>query len=212
MIIRPNQTLELIWIGWLISWLAASFWSGRTRKRVATTETWTYRAAIIAGGILLTPWTAWVLAETPIWEVGYGGAYALAAIMLAGLFLTWWARIHLGRLWSGVITLQEDHRLIDTGPYAFVRHPIYTGLIIALLATAAAEATVPALLGAALMTFGFWLKARSEEQFLMVELGPDAYRSYCRRVPMLIPLMSRRAGASGREPRASRSRAREEKI
>jgi protein-S-isoprenylcysteine O-methyltransferase Ste14 len=199
MIIRPNQILELIWIGWLISWLAASFWVGRARKRVAAAETWTYRAAIIAGAILLAPWTAWVLAETPIWEVGYGGAYGLAVIMLAGLFLTWWARIHLGRLWSGVITRHEDHRLIDTGPYAFVRHPIYTGLVTALLATAAAEATVPALLGAALMTFGFWLKARSE--------GPDAYRAYCRRVPMLVPFMSRRTGASGRETRGSRLRA-----
>jgi len=119
-----------------------------------------------SGGILLMPWTAWMLAEKRIWDVDYNGAYALAGVMLAGLLLTWWARLHLGRLWSSAISRKQDHSVVDTGPYAFVRHPIYTGLITALLATAAAEATVTALLGAALIVFGLWLKARSEEVFL----------------------------------------------
>ncbi len=189
---HPSAVLELIWIAWLCSWVAASFWSGRTQKRVATLETWTYRAAMIAGGILLVPWTVPVLGERQIWQVSYSGAYALAAVMLVGLGLTWWARIYLGRLWSSVITRKEGHRIIDTGPYAMVRHPIYTGLIIALLATAAAEARVTALIGAALVIFGIWLKARSEERFLMAELGPDVYGAYCRRVPMLVPLLPHR--------------------
>jgi len=191
-IIGPTEVLELIWIGWLISWIVASLWSSPMQKCVATSETWTYRAAIITGSILLMPWTAWVLAEKQIWNVDYNGAYALAGMMLAGLSLTWWARLHLGRLWSSAITRKEDHRIVDTGPYAFVRHPIYAGLITAILATAAAEATVTALFGAALIAFGFWLKARSEECFLAAELGPEAYRSYCRRVPMLVPFLPHR--------------------
>jgi protein-S-isoprenylcysteine O-methyltransferase Ste14 len=112
--------------------------------------------------------------------------------MLTGLALTWWARIHLGRLWSSAITRKEEHRLIETGPYEYVRHPIYTGLIIALLATAASEATPVAVLGAVLIALGLWLKARTEERFLLTELGPDAYESYRRRVPMLIPFVSHR--------------------
>ncbi len=192
MIHHPSEILDLIWIGWLISWVAASSWSGLTQKRIATLTAWTYRAAMIAGGILLIPLTPWLLAEKRIWEVGYDGAYALTGVMLLGLAFTWWARIYLGRLWSSAITRKEGHRIIDTGPYGLVRHPIYTGLIIALLATAAAEARVTALLGAALIIFGLWLKARSEERFLTVELGPDAYGSYCRRVPMLIPFLPRR--------------------
>jgi protein-S-isoprenylcysteine O-methyltransferase Ste14 len=191
-IIRPSETLELIWIVWLVSWVAASFWSSPMQKRVAKLETWTYRAAIIAGGILLMPWTAWMLAEKRIWDVDYNGAYALAGVMLAGLLLTWWARLHLGRLWSSAISRKQDHSVVDTGPYAFVRHPIYTGLIAALLATAAAEATVTALLGAALIVFGLWLKARSEECFLTAQLGPEAYGSYCRRFPMLVPFLPHR--------------------
>ena len=189
MIISTNEIFELIWIAWLVSWVAASFWSHRIKKRDATCQTWTYRVAIIAGSILLAPWTAQALAEKPLWEVDYAGAYALAGVMLAGISLTWWARTHLGRLWSSAITLKEGHRVISTGPYAYVRHPIYTGLITALLATAAAEATVAALVGAALIVFGLWLKAHAEERFLMVELGADAYGSYCRRVPMLVPFL-----------------------
>ena len=189
MIIRPTETFEVIWIGWLVSWVAASFWSGRTAKRATTWETWAYRVAIFAGALLIAPWTATALGERPIWEVGNTGAYALVGVMLAGLLLTWLARIHLGRVWSSAITRKDEHRIIDTGPYAFVRHPIYVGIITALIATAIIEATLVALVGAVLITLGLWLKARAEERFLMQELGPDAYQSYCRRVPMLIPFL-----------------------
>ena len=192
MTIHPNQVLEFIWIGWLISWIAASFWAARPQKRAGTLETWTYRAVMIAGGILLAPWTGPLLREKPMWEISYGGAFALAAVMLAGLLLTWWARIYLGPLWSSVITRKKDHRIVDSGPYAFVRHPIYTGLVIALLATAAAEGRATALAGAALVIFGVWLKARAEERFLTAEFGAEIYASYCRRVSMLIPLPHRR--------------------
>ena len=186
---RQSAILELIWVVWLCSWVAASFWSGRTQKRIGSLDTWTYRAAMIAGGILLVPLTAQVLGEKPIWPVSYGGAYVLAAVMVAGLAFTWWARIYLGRLWSSEITRKEDHRIVDTGPYGIVRHPIYTGLILALLATAVAEATVTGLIGAALIIFGIYLKASSEERFLRSELGADAYELYRRRVPMLIPFL-----------------------
>jgi protein-S-isoprenylcysteine O-methyltransferase Ste14 len=192
MTIQPNRVLEIIWIGWLISWVAASFWSNRAQKRAATLETWSYRAAMIAGGVLLVPWTGPLLGEKTIWSVSYPVICALAVLMLAGLALTWWARIYLGPLWSSVITRKEDHKIIDTGPYAFVRHPIYSGLIIALIATAAAEARLSGLLGAALVILGVWMKARTEERFLLTELGAETYGAYCLRVPMLIPFLPRR--------------------
>ena len=139
----------------------------------------------------MTPW-AQVVGERRIWEVGDDITYGLIVVMLLGLLLTSLSRIHLGRLWSSAITRKQRHRVVDTGPYAFMRHPIYTGIITAVLATAAIEATFSALAGAAFICFGLWLKARVEERFLMVELGPDDYRSYCRRVPMLIPFLWRR--------------------
>jgi protein-S-isoprenylcysteine O-methyltransferase Ste14 len=186
----PGEAFKVIWVGWVVSWVAASWWSGRTEKRAATCETWIYRIVIFAGAILIAPWTSRALVERPTWQLGYYGAFALVAVMLMGLGLTWWARILLGSLWSSAITRKEKHRLVDTGPYAFVRHPIYTGLIIALLATAAIEATPVALLGALMIALGLWVKARAEEHFLLSEPGPEAYAYYRRRVPMLIPFMA----------------------
>jgi protein-S-isoprenylcysteine O-methyltransferase Ste14 len=188
--------LALIWIAWLISWVVASFWSGRTEKHVMAWDSRAYRVPIIAGALLLTPWTAQALAEEPVWHVGNAGTYALAALTLAGTLLTWWARMHLGRLWSSAITRKEGHRVIDTGPYGLVRHPIYTGLIAAILATGAAVATVTALLGALMIAFGLWQKARMEEHFLTIELGADAYGPYCGRVPMLVPFLPHRYSGS----------------
>jgi protein-S-isoprenylcysteine O-methyltransferase Ste14 len=191
-IIQPNQTFQVIWIAWVVSWIAASFWSGRTAKRVTTSETWIYRIIIFAGALLIAPWTAQALGESRIWQIGDYAAYALVGVMLIGLALTWWARMQLGRLWSSAITRKEEHRLIETGPYALVRHPIYTGIMTALLATAATEATLSALLGAVLIAIGLWVKARAEERFLLAELGPDAYESYRRHVPMLVPFAPHR--------------------
>ncbi len=140
----------------------------------------------------MTPWAAQLLGEKRIWGIDNNVAYGLIIVMLLGLLLTWLARIYLGRLWSSAITRKERHRVIDSGPYAYMRHPIYTGIITAVLATAAIEATVTALVGAAFICSGLWLKARIEERFLMIELGADDYRSYRRRVPMLIPFLPRR--------------------
>ncbi len=187
----PTQLLAIIWIAWLISWVAASFWQGQTKKHVMTLDSSRYRLPILAGAVLFTPWTAEVLGEKALWQFGNAGIYVLAAVTLAGISFTWWARIHLGRFWSNAITHKEGHHVVDTGPYGIVRHPIYTGLITGMLATGIAVGTVTAILGALLISFGMWQKARMEERFLTEELGADAYGSYCRRVPMIIPFMPR---------------------
>jgi protein-S-isoprenylcysteine O-methyltransferase Ste14 len=188
----PTQLLALIWVAWLISWAVGSFWSGRTEKHVMTWDSRAYRIPILAGAVLFTPWTAQVLGEQPIWHVGNTGTYLLAGVTLAGTLFTWWARIHLGRFWSNAITRKEGHRVIDTGPYGLVRHPIYTGLIGAILATGIGVGTISALAAAVLITFGLWQKARMEEGFLTTELGAEAYGPYCNRVPMLVPFLPQR--------------------
>jgi protein-S-isoprenylcysteine O-methyltransferase Ste14 len=183
----PTELLALIWLAWLASWVAASFWSGQTKKHVMTLESSRYRIPILVGGILFTPVVGRLLGETSLWQFGNVAVYFLAAVTIAGIAFTWWARLHLGRFWSNTITHKEGHRVIDTGPYGFVRHPIYTGLIVGMLATGVAVGTISAMLGAVLISFGMWQKARMEEVFLTTELGADAYGAYCRRVPMLFP-------------------------
>jgi protein-S-isoprenylcysteine O-methyltransferase Ste14 len=159
------------------------------QEHVMTADSLKYRLPIIAGAVLFMPLAGKVLGEKPLWQFGNGGVYVLACLVLAGISFTWWARIHLGRFWSNAITHKEGHQVIDTGPYGLVRHPIYTGLIAGMLVTGFAVGTVTAILGAALISLGMGLKARMEEGFLTAELGADAYGSYCRRVPMLIPFL-----------------------
>jgi len=118
----------------------------------------------------------------------WGGPRAtLFALVLVGLAFAWWARIHLGRLWSSSVTRKAGHRVVDSGPYAVVRHPIYTGLLLSIAATAAEQGSVRAILGLLAFIVGFSIKARLEERFLSAELGPGDYEGYRRRVPMLIP-------------------------
>jgi protein-S-isoprenylcysteine O-methyltransferase Ste14 len=185
----PTQLLAIIWILWVISWVVASFWSGQTKKNVMSSDSLKYRSLIYMGATLFLPLTGKLLGETPLWQFGNFGVYVLACLVLAGISFTWWGRIHLGRFWSNAITHKEGHQVIDTGPYGMVRHPIYTGLIAGMLVTGIAVGTVTAMLGAALISLGMGLKARMEEGFLSAELGADAYGSYCRRVPMLIPFL-----------------------
>jgi protein-S-isoprenylcysteine O-methyltransferase Ste14 len=185
----PTQLIALIWVAWLLSWAIGSFFSAKTEKHVRTWDSRAYRIPILIGAVLLTPWTARILGERPLYQVGSTSVYVLAALTLAGTLFTWWARIHLGRFWSNAITRKEGHRVIDTGPYGLVRHPIYTGLIGAMLATGLAVATVSAMLGVFGIAFGLWQKARMEEGFLSTELGADAYEPYRRRVPMLVPFL-----------------------
>ena len=84
---------------------------------------------------------------------------------------------------------------MDTGPYRFVRHPIYFGLLLSLLAAAVAKGSGFGFAGFAALLFGIWTKARQEERWLGRELGTDLYAEYCRRVPMLLPF-----GPTARRP------------
>jgi len=103
-----------------------------------------------------------------------------------GMLFSIWARVSLGRNWSGRVVLKHGQELIFTGPYEPVTTQIYTGLLVALAGSALYEGRLRALLGLAFFAIGFWLKARSEEDLLEREFG-DQYRSYRARTPMLIP-------------------------
>src|SRR5882757_1765769 len=162
------------------------------QKHVMTLESGRYRIPILVGGILFTPGAGRLFGESPLWQFGNLGIYVPAAITVAGISFTWWARIHLGRFWSNSITRKEGHRVIDTGPYGLVRHPIYTGLITGMLVTGVAVGTITAMLGAVLISFGMWQKARMEEGFLTAELGAEEYGAYSRRVPMIFPFLPQR--------------------
>jgi protein-S-isoprenylcysteine O-methyltransferase Ste14 len=97
-----------------------------------------------------------------------------------------WARVTLGRNWSATITVKQDHDLITSGPYRFVRHPIYTGLLLGLAGIAVARGEWRGVLGVVLAFGAFWRKLRIEERWMREQFG-GAYDEYSRRVAALIP-------------------------
>ena len=173
--------------------MVAALWRDRAATQPPTRNQVTYRVLAISGFFLLFGGDVFDAIIPPLdarmWRWPLPLQWTLAAASFCGFAFTWWARIHLGRLWSSNVGRKADHRIVDTGPYGIVRHPIYTGIIIASVATAALWATAAAWIGVALLTLGWYVKARLEERFLREQLGPENYDAYAQRVPMLIPFL-----------------------
>jgi len=184
--INPTEADTLMWDVWVVSWIVAVVWSRPTAARPAPLDQLIHWLPTLVGLLLLAFGSLWTN-FTPLWRLPDVANWSLTCVCAAGLLFTWWARIALGSLWSGSVGRKADHMVIQAGPYGLVRHPIYTGLILAAFAQAIQIGQVANLVGAGLMTLGFWLKARLEEQFLSQELGPEAYGDYRRRTPMLVP-------------------------
>jgi protein-S-isoprenylcysteine O-methyltransferase Ste14 len=183
---RPGIAIVGLWAVWALSWLVAAAWSDRSVKSAGATSELRHRIPTYLGALLLFVPAHGYDGPLRLWHVGRVGAWACAAVVAAGFAFAWWARLHLGKLWSAHVARKADHRVVESGPYGIVRHPIYTGLLLSLLATAVAKGTVPGILGFAAVLAGLRLKARIEEQWLEAELGA-AYGDYRRRVPMLLP-------------------------
>jgi protein-S-isoprenylcysteine O-methyltransferase Ste14 len=184
----PLEATFTAWGVWTLSWIAAAFWADRAERRPPRREEWLYRVVTLAGTFLLFR-SAFPHSRVffRLWRLDESAQWTLFWVALVGLAFTWWARIHLGRLWSSSVTRKADHRIVDSGPYGIVRHPIYTGILLAAAATAVEEGTARGVTGVLLFALGFWIKARLEEQFLIEQLGAADYDAYRRRIPMLIP-------------------------
>ena len=109
-------------------------------------------------------------------------------ICVLGLFVTIWARRVLAGNWSSDVTFKHGHELIKIGPYRFVRHPIYTGLLVMCLGTAIEIGKVRGWLALPLMVIAFWIKLKQEERLLLRHF-PDEYPAYQKQVKSLVPFV-----------------------
>ena len=98
------------------------------------------------------------------------------AITLLGLGFAVWARVHLGKNWSGSVTIKVDHRLVRTGPYRYVRNPIYTGILAGFAGTALVIGRVWAIYGLLILLAGFLIKIQEEEKVLLEKFGEEYLR------------------------------------
>jgi protein-S-isoprenylcysteine O-methyltransferase Ste14 len=184
---QPERALYWLWGVWYASWLISLFWAGKPAAGPRLHVHFVYQFLTMAGLVLLFAPQFVALAPYRVWTAGNALGWSLFGLTALAFAFCWWARLTMGRLWSGLVSRLEDHRIIDTGPFAIVRHPIYSGVIMAAFLLAIELGTLQALAGATLFLIAFWLKARVEENFLRKELGTDAYDAYRRRVPMLVP-------------------------
>src|ERR1700758_780037 len=132
---HPALVIAGLWLVFAASWVSAAVWRNKTEKRASLGDELGYRAVLIVGGLLFFVPAHGYVGPLRFWLVTREEAWICVALMAAGFAFSWWARLHLGPLWSGSITRKRDHRVVDTGPYAIVRHPIYTGILLAVYAT-----------------------------------------------------------------------------
>ena len=178
------------WLLWGIWWVMMAFFSKSTKRRENPLQRLEHLVPTVLGFFLLfnEDWRAAWLTRTIFPDLP---ALALAAVTatVLGLVFSAWARLALGGNWSGSITIKKDHQLIRRGPYRFIRHPIYTGMLVALLATAVVQQQSGGLLGFAVMLWALYRKARREESFLSEEFG-DAYFEHVEHTGMFLPRFS----------------------
>jgi len=177
------------WLAFTLLWVVAAFTSKRT-VQVQSGGSRLLQAGVVLIGVTLlfnlSPWlmSGWLTERlTPeSARVVLGGA----VLTVAGMLFSVWARLTLGRNWSGTVTIKQDHELIQRGPYRIVRHPIYTGMLLAMLGTAFVYGIARCFLGVPIVGLGFWLKVQIEEQFMVQQFG-EQYVRYRQEVRALIP-------------------------
>jgi protein-S-isoprenylcysteine O-methyltransferase Ste14 len=198
----PNDPLLLrhlvlwVWTAWALYWLIAAIGAKATQRRQPLGSRLAFMLPLVAGGVLLAwrgePWAG--LLNLRLWPRPLIVYWIGLAVLVAGLGFAVWARVALGRNWSGNVTVKEDHELIRTGPYSYVRHPIYTGILTGVLGTAICSGTLRAALGLVIFAAAFIVKLRAEERF-MRETFPGQYDKYSEEVPALVPFTMLRRSA-----------------
>ena len=179
----------VVWIAFLLYWRIKAAGT-KTTKRIEPAASQILRAlAFLIVIVLLSipriplPWLYRQLWPTGIWPFCVG-----AVVTVLGLLFAVWARQYLGSNWSHAVTVKQGHELITTGPYALVRHPIYTGILTGFLGTAIALSQVRGVIGFVLIFLVLWTKLRKEEEWMRSQFG-ETYATYAHQTAALVPYL-----------------------
>ncbi|HEX9407211.1 MAG TPA: isoprenylcysteine carboxylmethyltransferase family protein [Thermoanaerobaculia bacterium] len=180
--------MSVCWMIFVVFWVVAAFSTKKTAYRQPVAERGISGALLIAGAAtLLLAQRGYPLNPSIVPHTHFTAAVA-TLVTMSGLAFAPWARIVLGRNWSGRVTLKENHELILRGPYQFVRHPIYTGLLTMVLGSVLLVGRAGALLGWLVFVAGLWLKTAQEEKLLLTQF-PAEYAAYRQHVRRIIPFV-----------------------
>lgn len=178
-----------LWMLWLAYWIVAARATNKTRRRESALSRLSHYAPLIAGGAFLgIPKILGPALEQRFHEPTFAWELLTTVLIVVGLGFSAWGRAWLGPNWSAEVTVKHDHELVRSGPYALVRHPIYTGLLLALIGTALGVGNGRALVGLALIVGALLRKVAIEERFMSEQFG-EAHARYRAEVPALIPFL-----------------------
>jgi protein-S-isoprenylcysteine O-methyltransferase Ste14 len=190
----PRSLIGLLWAAFVLCWLVLAQFNKKASRNTPLWAGWGVRVAIIIGVLVfglagrhglaarfasfsrslpLHPDIAWQWVGVGLCVLGFGFAV--------------WARVYIGRNWGMPMSLRQGHELVTSGPYSYVRHPIYSGLMLAMIGSALTEDLLWLLLFALYFAY-FLYSARSEEKMMLAQF-PDTYPAYRRRTKMLIPFV-----------------------
>jgi protein-S-isoprenylcysteine O-methyltransferase Ste14 len=179
--------LEIPWIVFLTYWLIRAFKTRPTRQEESFASRYLVIVVEIIGyAFVFNRWAGFGFLGDRFVPQTRAGAMLGVVFTWLGIGLAIWARNHLAEYWSARVTIKEDHRLIRTGPYARLRHPIYTGLILATIGSTLVIDRWRCVLGTCLVVLGFCVKAMKEESMLSQQFG-DAFRDHQKHTGFLIP-------------------------
>lgn len=189
--ISVDQALQMATILWWVLalvWLV--LWFGM--KRAKRSETPWERAQHIVP-VLVSFWLLferqWPLLNQQLLPETPGILWAGVLLTALGVGIGVWARLSLGANWSGMVTLKKDHELIRTGLYRWIRHPIYTGILVGFLGTELIRGQIRGLLGFVILWLSFYFKAKREENLLRQEFG-EGFEEHARHTGMFLPKLT----------------------
>ena len=186
-LLTARHAMTLAWWVFLVYWAIASFRVKPTAER----EGWLSRLPhllIMVGAFTLLFWD-----HLDLGPLDHQFVARSPVVRWMGVASTWvgitfaiWARVHIGQNWSSKVTLKEDHQFIRSGPYSRVRHPIYSGILLAVVGTAMVLGEWRDILGVCLVFLAHWFKAQKEEALMTRQFG-SVYEEYKKQTGALIP-------------------------
>jgi len=182
-----RDLIELPWIVFVVYWIIGALKTRATREKESLASRYAVLSLEIVGYMLIFN------GSTGFGFLGHRIIPRTLVVAIPGVICTWagiglalWARYHLAEYWSARVTIKEDHQLIRTGPYTHLRHPIYSGLVLAAIGSAVVIDEWRCVLGICLVLTGYWVKARKEEVMLSQEFG-DVFREHQKHTGFLVP-------------------------
>jgi protein-S-isoprenylcysteine O-methyltransferase Ste14 len=178
--------IPALWVSWLLYWWLSARNVKATRSRESLAAELRHRAPLMLAALFLAaPRLLPRVLSRRFLPAGHLFPILGTVLLAAALGFTVWARRHLGRNWSASVVVKEDHALVRTGPYRYVRHPIYTGILLAFLGMVVALGEVRGLVALAFAATAFVVKSRAEEARMRATF-PE-YDSYAQQTSAIIP-------------------------